>query len=213
MLLFCSFIVGSKTELVATETYTRSGSVMRCWTTPYTSIKHSSHIVIMRFQRFFHKFSSWDLFVAHPDSCHLLTNPERAFRRSLPGLTSSKLSIYASLQSTLTIHVRRCSTTTWLKFSTTTWLKFSTTTFLKISMTVVVKILKFRSMLSSKFQNLSHVAVEISTMFDTVDTKYPWCRRLRRYLSMLRRYSTLFIHGLTSKFLKTYVEITSNMDK
>ena len=50
-------------------------------------------------------------------------------------------------------------------------------------------------------------------MFDTVDIKYPCYRRLRRYLSMLRRYSTLFIYGVTSKFLKTYAETTSNMDK
>ena len=89
---------------------------------------------------------------------------------------------------------------------------------------VVVEKFKFRSMLSSKnsnfdpccrqkIQNSIHVVVETSTMFDTVDIKYPCYRRLRRYLSMLRRYSTLFIHGLTSKFLKTYVEITSNMDK
>ena len=75
----------------------------------------------------------------------------------------------------------------------------------------------FRWLLSSNNSNFDprcrrniqfsiHIVVEATTMFDTIDIEYPCYRRLQRYLSMLRRYSTLFIRGLTSKFLKTYVD-------
>ena len=80
-----------------------------------------------------------------------------------------------------------------------------------------------------KTQNWIHVVVkkvEIWSMLSSRNSKLdPFCRRKIKFrsvlsskiqilsLSMLRRYSTLLIHGLTSKFPETYVEVTSNMNK